>query len=91
VRIGGENEEDAMRDYSVVVSPYGLPGGMGGAMAVVGPTRMHYSQTISTVRYIAGLMSEMMSALYGDDQDAPSLDDASQGDASLGGDAEDQG
>lgn len=65
VMIGAENEEDAMRDYSIVVSPYGTPGGISGAMAVVGPTRMHYSRTISTVRFISGLMSEMLATYYG--------------------------
>ena len=69
VMIGAENEEDAMHDYSIVVSPYGVPGGISGAMAVVGPTRMHYSQTISTVRFIAGLMSEMLATYY--DEGAP--------------------
>jgi heat-inducible transcriptional repressor len=64
VMIGAENEEDAMHEYSVVVSPYGVPGGISGAMAVVGPTRMRYSQTISTVRFIAGLMSEMLATYY---------------------------
>ncbi len=70
VMIGAENEEDVMRDYSIVVSPYGTPGGITGAMAVVGPTRMHYSETISTVRFIAGLMSEMLETHYGDGEDA---------------------
>jgi heat-inducible transcriptional repressor len=65
VMIGAENEEDVMRDYSVVVSPYGMPGGITGAMAVVGPTRMHYPETISTVRFIAGVMSEMLATYYG--------------------------
>jgi heat-inducible transcriptional repressor len=69
VMIGAENEEDAMHEYSVVVSPYGVPGGISGAMAVVGPTRMRYSQTISTVRFIAGLMSEMLATYY--DEGAP--------------------
>jgi len=64
VMIGAENETDAMHDYSVVVSPYGTPGGITGAMAVVGPTRMHYSQTITTVRYIAGLLGEMLATFY---------------------------
>jgi len=64
VKIGAENEEDTMRDYSIVLSPYGLPGGIMGAMAVVGPTRMHYSETISTVRFIASLMSEMLATYY---------------------------
>jgi len=64
VMIGAENEEDAMHDYSVVISPYGMPGGITGAMAVVGPTRMHYPETISTVRFIADLMSEMLATYY---------------------------
>jgi heat-inducible transcriptional repressor len=67
VMIGTENQEDAMRDYSVVISPYGTPGGIGGAMAVLGPTRMHYPETISTVRFVAGLMSEMLHTYYGED------------------------
>jgi heat-inducible transcriptional repressor len=66
VMIGGENEEDAMHEYSVVVAPYGVPGGISGAMAVVGPTRMRYSQTISTVRFVASLMSEMLATYYDD-------------------------
>ena len=71
VMIGAENEEDAMHDYSVVVSPYGVPGGISGAMAVVGPTRMRYSQTISTVRFIAGLMSEMLATYYDESTPPP--------------------
>ena len=70
VMIGAENEEDAMHDYSIVVSPYGTPGGITGAMAVVGPTRMQYSSTIATVRYVAEVMSEMLATYY-EEQDAP--------------------
>jgi transcriptional regulator of heat shock response len=33
-------------------------------MAVVGPTRMHYSRTISTVRFLSELMSEMLTTYY---------------------------
>ena len=66
--IGAENEEDAMHDYSVVISPYGVPGGISGAMAVVGPTRMHYSQTIRTVRFSRELMSEMLATYYDEEE-----------------------
>ncbi len=61
VIIGGENRMDAMRHCSVVVSRYGVPGYLNGAIAVVGPTRMRYSRTVSTVRYLASVMSELMS------------------------------
>ncbi len=72
VMIGGEHQDDAMRDYSVVISPYGKPDGIGGAMAVLGPTRMHYPETISTVRFVADLMGEMLSTYY---DDAPRSDE----------------
>jgi heat-inducible transcriptional repressor len=68
VMIGAEHEDDAMRDYSVVISPYGKPGGIGGAMAVLGPTRMHYPETISTVRFVADLMGEMLATFYDEPQ-----------------------
>lgn len=74
VRIGAENQPDEMHDYSLVVSPYGNPAGITGAMAVVGPTRMDYSQTISTVRFVADVMSEMLAAYY--DEEAPVRRDA---------------
>jgi heat-inducible transcriptional repressor len=71
VMIGAENSDDAMHDYSVVVSRYGTPGGLSGAMAVVGPTRMRYPQTISTVRFLSELMSEMLSTYYDRDDPPP--------------------
>ena len=35
-----------------------------GALAVLGPTRMRYPHTISTVRYLSALMSELVSKYY---------------------------
>ncbi len=75
VMIGAENEQDAMHDFSLVISRYGTPGGIGGAMAVVGPTRMHYPRTISTVRFLSQLMSEMLTTFY-DEPGAPTEQDA---------------
>jgi heat-inducible transcriptional repressor len=75
VMIGAENSDDAMHDYSVVVSRYGTPGGLSGAMAVVGPTRMRYPQTISTVRFISELMSEMLATYYDNDHGRRASDD----------------
>ncbi len=68
VMIGAENGEDAMHDYSIVVSPYGTPDGISGAMAVVGPTRMEYGTTIATVRYVAEVMSEMLATYYAEEE-----------------------
>lgn len=66
VVIGGENPRvaragEAMRECSVVVGAYGAPGVSSGAIAVVGPMRMDYSRTVSTVRYLAAVMSDVLS------------------------------
>jgi heat-inducible transcriptional repressor len=55
---------DALRECSVVVARYGAPGALSGALAVVGPTRMHYPRTISTVRYMSVLMSDLLEGSY---------------------------
>jgi transcriptional regulator of heat shock response len=34
---------------------------------VIGPTRMSYLRSVSTVRYMSGLMSDLMTNLLGDD------------------------
>jgi heat-inducible transcriptional repressor len=60
VLIGGENREDALQECSLLVTRYGVPGSLSGALAVLGPTRMRYPRTISTVRYLGTLMSELV-------------------------------
>ena len=65
VRIGHENPVAAMREASVVVAPYRGGGGTLGAIAVIGPTRMHYPEAISTVRTVSRRLSETIEALAG--------------------------
>ncbi len=55
---------EAMRECSVIIGGYGAPGVASGALAVLGPMRMRYSHTISTVRYLADVMSELLSEYY---------------------------
>lgn len=64
--IGGEHGRDEMRDYSVVLSRYGLNGDVAGVVGVIGPTRMAYPRTISAVRYLSAVMSDMLTDLYGE-------------------------
>lgn len=64
VIIGGEHSEDQMREYSVVLSRYGVDGAVTGVLGVIGPTRMAYPRSISTVRYISSLMSSLLAELY---------------------------
>jgi heat-inducible transcriptional repressor len=63
VVIGSENSHESLQDCSVVVARYGVPGGPTGVVAVLGPTRMRYSRTIPTVRYLATLLGDMMSQI----------------------------
>ncbi len=64
VFIGHENQPVDMRDVSLVLAPYGRPGRAIGVVGVLGPTRMSYSQAIGTVRFVSGLMNELVDHLY---------------------------
>jgi heat-inducible transcriptional repressor len=64
VLIGGEGTWEELRDCSMVLARYGVPGLATGTLGVLGPIRMAYGQTISTVRYVAGLLSEMVVDLH---------------------------
>jgi heat-inducible transcriptional repressor len=60
VLIGGEGGWDELRQCSMVVARYGVPGLATGTLGVLGPMRMSYAKTIPTVRYVAGLLSDLM-------------------------------
>jgi heat-inducible transcriptional repressor len=64
VFIGHENQPAEMRDVSLVLAPYGRPGRAVGVVGVLGPTRMSYPQAIGTVRFVSGLMNELVDHLY---------------------------
>jgi len=65
VIIGGEGRWDELSECSVVLAPYGEAGRALGALGVLGPMRMRYGRAISTVRYVAGLLSDLIYDLYG--------------------------
>jgi heat-inducible transcriptional repressor len=58
--IGAENGPEEMRDVSLVLASYGEPGRAVGVVGVLGPTRMAYPQAIGTVRFVSGLMNELV-------------------------------
>ena len=64
VFIGQENPRDELRRLGIVVSTYGIGGEVVGVLGVVGPTRMAYDRSISSVRYMARLMSDLMADLH---------------------------
>jgi heat-inducible transcriptional repressor len=64
VYIGSENPAQEMADVSLVLAPYGHRGRAVGVVGVLGPTRMAYPQAIGTVRFVSGLMNELIDHLY---------------------------
>src|SRR4030066_232886 len=49
-----------LRDGSMVLARYGAPGLATGALGVLGPTRMAYGRTVSAVRFVSGLLSDLV-------------------------------
>ena len=68
VLIGGEGEFQELKQCSVVLARYGIPGIATGALGVFGPMRMSYSKNIPTVRFMADLLSGLVSeTMLGDE------------------------
>jgi heat-inducible transcriptional repressor len=64
VLIGGEGRWEELKHLSMVLSRYGIPGQVSGAVGVLGPMHINYGRAISTVRYVSGLMTEALVNLY---------------------------
>ena len=58
-------KSEAVKNYSIVISRYGLPGEAEGTVGVVGPTRMQYARSVSVVEYLATVFTELTGELYG--------------------------
>ena len=64
VLIGGEGTYEELRDCSVVLARYGHPDLATGTLGVLGSIRMPYGRTISTVRFVANLLSNLVVDLH---------------------------
>ncbi|MCS6908250.1 MAG: heat-inducible transcriptional repressor HrcA [Anaerolineales bacterium] len=64
VLIGGEGTWEELRECSMILARYGAPGLATGALGVLGPIRMAYGRSISTVRFVAGLLSDLVVELH---------------------------
>ncbi|MBM3939450.1 MAG: heat-inducible transcription repressor HrcA [SAR202 cluster bacterium] len=63
VIIGEEHADQQLRPYSIVLAQYGVPGEATGVLCAIGPTRMDYSRSIATVRYLADFLTRLTAAL----------------------------
>ncbi len=64
VFIGEENRSEDLWPFGVVVATYGVDQEVTGLLGILGPRRMPYERSISSVRYMARLMSDLMRDLY---------------------------
>ncbi|MEZ4866191.1 MAG: heat-inducible transcriptional repressor HrcA [Caldilineaceae bacterium] len=64
VMIAGEGRYQELQDISLVIGRYGLINRATGVVGVIGPLRMPYGRTISAVRFVSELMSEMVEDIY---------------------------
>jgi hypothetical protein len=62
--IGNENVADELRSFGIVVASYGVGNKVTGLVGIVGPRRMQYDRSISSVRYMSQLVSDLMGELY---------------------------
>ncbi len=73
VIIAGEGRWEAVNHLTMVLSRYGIAGQVSGAIGVLGPTHINYGRAISTVRYVAGKMTDMLHTLYDNPADSDEL------------------
>jgi heat-inducible transcriptional repressor len=66
VLIGGEGTWEELRQCSIVLSRYGVPDLATGTLGVLGPIRMAYGRTISTMRFVGGLLSDLVVEMHAD-------------------------
>lgn len=60
VLIGGEGTWQELQNCTVILTRYGIPDQFSGTLGILGPMRMPYGQTISVVRYVGELMSDLV-------------------------------
>ena len=78
VIIGGEGNLEELSECSMVLARYGIHGTATGTIGVLGPIRMRYGRNISAVRYVAGLLSEMVMETHKLPQNAEKFDETSK-------------
>lgn len=63
VRIGSENNHNAMEDLSVITATYSAGDTMTGSIAIIGPTRMDYGRVITLLDLLRGDLSRELARL----------------------------
>ncbi len=69
ITIGNENQEDIMKDCSLITATYHINGKLVGKLGVIGPMRMKYDEVTSVIEYITDNISQSFKITGGDEED----------------------
>lgn len=58
ITIGSENDDDEMKDCSLITATYRVNGKLVGKLGVIGPTRMQYEKVTSLVEFVTDNLSK---------------------------------
>lgn len=61
VLVGNESRVPELSSSSVIITHYHISNGGTGAIAIIGPTRMNYAKTITSIEYIAETVGKLLS------------------------------
>ena len=64
VSIGSENLFSQLANTSMIVGRYRIRGHDGGALGIIGPTRLDYAKLIPRIEYLTELVSKMLSDTF---------------------------
>ena len=59
VYIGDENQNEELKDFSIVTFKHSIGNKQLGTIGIIGPTRMDYSKVISVMKYISKKLNEI--------------------------------
>ncbi len=69
ITIGGENDDDMMRDCSLITATYHIDGKLVGKIGVIGPTRMKYDEVTSVIDFVTKNLSNTFKLTGGQEKD----------------------
>lgn len=64
VSIGKENMFTPMENSSMIVARYNIQGRDGGAIGIIGPTRLNYAKLIPSIEYLSEIVSKLLTDTF---------------------------
>lgn len=68
ITIGGENDDEIMKDCSLITATYHINGRPVGKLGVIGPTRMKYNKVTSIIEYMTDNLNRAFQLKEGDNE-----------------------